>query len=118
MEHDLDGSMWNLLVDRKCKACGLLENDMTNDCLGEPINRFWLLAFQEEICDYVNGEWIDWMGRSVDNNIQILRQRQADYIRHKEAEQVRPSHLKRKMEMEDELLTHSKYRGLNPRPFD
>lgn len=118
MEHDFDGSRWNPLRDRKCEACGLLESNVTTDCLGKPIDRLWLLAFQEDLCDYVKGEWVDWTGRPIGDDVAVVRRRSAAYLLRKGAEHVRSPHLKKKMEMEDELLTHSKYRGLNPRPFD
>ncbi len=123
MKHEF--GIWNPLRDRKCKHCGLSESNATTDCPGKGFGsaeRDWLLAFEEDICDYKNGEWVDWACRTVGNDIMILRQRQAAYVLKKGAEftskSTRASHLKAKMEMEDELLTHSKYRGLNPRPFD
>ena len=110
--------IWIFGVDRKCATCGLSESNATTDCFGKSIDRLWLLAFQEGICDYVNEEWVDWNGRPTGNDVMVVRQRAAEHVLQKEAEFARPPHLKRKMEMEDELLTHSKYRGFNPRPFD
>jgi hypothetical protein len=116
MKHEF--GMWNPLRDRKCNACGLSESNVTTDCLGKPIGRLWLLAFQDDICDYVNDEWVDWTGRPIGDDVAVVRRKSAAYIQKKEAEGTRARYLKDKMEMEDELLTHSKYRGFNPRPFD
>lgn len=118
MQHEL--GQWIPFKDRQCSVCLLLESKATKDCIGKqfgPEERNWLLAFQEDLCDYVDGRWVNWQGTPVDN-VPLLRKQAEDYVLKKEIQTMRAPHLKKKMEMEDELLTHSRYRGLNPRPFD
>jgi len=120
---DHEFGKWNPLTDRKCIVCGLTESKATTCCLGKAFGsdeRLWLLAFESGICDYVNGEWVDWTGRSVDNDVRVLRTREAAHNTRlrRQAEGVRRSSLRKKMAMEDTLMQEEKYRGFNPRPFD
>ncbi len=118
MQHEL--GQWIPFRDRQCSVCLLRESQATTDCIGKqfgPEERNWLLAFQEDLCDYADGRWVNWQGVPVDN-VQLLRKQAEDFVMRKEVQSMRAPRLKKKMDMEDELLTHSKYQWLNPRPYD
>jgi len=121
MKHKL--GMWVPFMDRKCDACKLTESNLTVDCTGEPLERTRLLAFIDGLCNYVAGRWVDWTGRPTKGNVLLLRQRYARQHQLDEGllmavKEMRHPSLKRKMDMEDTLLGHQKWRGWNPNPFD
>lgn len=81
------------------------------------------MAFQDGLCNYVAGRWVDWTGKPTEGDVLFLRQR---YARQHQIEEGllmaernrRHPALKRKMAMEDELLTHSRYNHWNQQPYD
>lgn len=115
MEHQL--TSWYLLKKRTCEACKLPEDLLTTDCIGAPLERAWVMALNDGICDYVAGHWVDWTNRPVENAL-MLRQRETKYNLVQAAQGQRRPDLARKMHMEDMLLGHQKWRGWNPNPFD
>ena len=119
MEHNF--GRWNPFKDRACSTCSLSESNITTDCIGKPFGgaeRLWLLAFEEDLCDYVGDQWVDWAGKPTGNDIVVLRQRSEVHVMKKKLEGTRGQHLKAKMAMEDELLTYSQYNHWNNQPYD
>lgn len=115
LEHKL--TSWHLLKKRACEMCKLPEDLLTTHCTGAPLERAWIMALTDGICDYVAGRWVDWTNRPVENAL-MLRQRETKYNLVQAAQGQRRPDLRRKMAMEDTLLQHQNWRGWNRSPFD
>ncbi len=125
MDHKLPGFLQRQAMEFrgtvvKCESCALRSTKLTNDCPGNPPHRLWVLMFGEDLCDYVDGEWVDWQGRPVDDP-QVLRVRADRFIKNRAAlydKSSRTEHLRDKMAMEDTLMEDNRYNHLNDDPED